>query len=150
MCYFRRKNSCNQPWSIEYKAPYPFHFLFTNIDILIEFCGENNSGSSCATTACIVEMSFVIKIYELSLSGGQLDTKLMHPGRSQEYSSSNCPVKDCLMGEEICKEEKVCCGDYPNRKPFRHFSGTRACCGGKVFDTGFLMCCEDDKIATVC
>jgi hypothetical protein len=37
-----------------------------------------------------------------------------------------------------------CCGEYPNRAPFRSDNGNRQCCGNKTYHTFYLECCDGD------
>jgi len=44
-----------------------------------------------------------------------------------------------------------CCGDYPDRKPYRPLGGERACCdlAGSTYNTLTLMCCTNGAIAAI-
>ena len=48
------------------------------------------------------------------------------------------------------ESEKICCGSYPVRFPFRTMNGERACCGEKTFNTQLLSCCEDGSVRPRC
>ena len=43
------------------------------------------------------------------------------------------------------QSEKDCCGDFPNRFPFRTMSGSRECCGSTTFNNAILQCCASDN-----
>ena len=42
--------------------------------------------------------------------------------------------------------EKQCCGEYPNRFPFKPLKGFHDCCDGKVFETRERECCTDGSL----
>jgi hypothetical protein len=40
----------------------------------------------------------------------------------------------------------ACCGAYPERFPYRHKNGERACCVDKTYNTNLLECCPDNSV----
>ena len=48
------------------------------------------------------------------------------------------------------KSVRQCCGEYPDRFPFKTLDGLRSCCGDKTFKTGIYMCCSDGSVAVSC
>ena len=38
--------------------------------------------------------------------------------------------------------ELMCCGDYPNRFPYKH-SESRGCCHGKTYNMWNFQCCDN-------
>lgn len=43
----------------------------------------------------------------------------------------------------------ACCGDYPNRFPYKP-DNSRGCCLGKTYNTDLWMCCEDGTVKVEC
>ena len=44
-------------------------------------------------------------------------------------------------------EYDMCCGEFPNIRPFSSRQGKRKCCGEKVFDWKRRECCPDNRVA---
>jgi len=40
-----------------------------------------------------------------------------------------------------------CCGDYPERFPYKSQNGARNCCGNKTYDVTMFECCSDGSLA---
>ena len=106
-----------------------------------EACKAMNGGNSnCKSRACAVEGYFILNIFDLFLSGQQLDVSYKH-----SYGTHH-PVDDCPINSQPGGDfEYVCCGEYPLR--FRHknvLSQNKSCCGRHYVDvTGEQKCCDD-------
>ena len=46
-------------------------------------------------------------------------------------------------------KEVQCCGSYPRRFEFNTHGGSRACCGGKTYNTSKQECCEGDFLGPI-
>ena len=46
-------------------------------------------------------------------------------------------------------EYDMCCGEYPNKKPFASRLGKRKCCGEKVFEWKRRECCDGNRIGPI-
>lgn len=42
-----------------------------------------------------------------------------------------------------------CCGEYPNRFPYKTNQGSRMCCGDKTYDSSLFECCASGNIAAI-
>ena len=42
-----------------------------------------------------------------------------------------------------------CCGEYPERFPYKTQNGARSCCGNKTYDSAMYECCPNLEIAAV-
>lgn len=53
---------------------------------------------------------------------------------------------DCELPEPVHDwgELDQCCGEYPNRAPYRSDNGNRQCCVDKTFHTYYLECCDSE------
>merc|ERR1711981_97257 len=129
------------PWEVDYNTG------TSNLDTLVETCTEKNLGQAeeaCATRACIVEQYFITNIFQLFLSGGgQHSPDFLHANGLFDVAVE-CPTKSGEVSEHSC------CGPYPFRHPFKTYSGNRACCGSKTYDSNILTCCPDEKVRLSC
>merc|ERR1711879_404972 len=122
------------PWEVDYSsAP-------QSLENLVEECNARND-NDCAVGACIVEGAFVLKIFQSFISGNQHDSKYLH--------GNGFNVAEECQVEGGVASEKACCGEHPNRRPFRVMDGNRACCGDRTYDTRALQCC-DGNVQFVC
>ena len=99
----------------------------------------------CANCACKVEGLFVLKTFNLFVSGGTVDDAFIHSpdGPFNEKES-------CVLQEGIKDTERACCGETPNRFPYKPLSGERGCCGGLTYDTTLQECCDDNVARLSC
>jgi hypothetical protein len=135
-------NTCMDPWDVPYVA-----VDLTSIvnDDYESACNAQNGRNNCAKRACIIESRFSDMILKYYAAGGGFDALLMHDNNAWDVHSS-CPIKVIGNAGAIHKE---CCGDYPERFPFKQ-TGDRGCCQGVTFDTGLFQCCQDGSIEVVC
>merc|ERR1712048_1194977 len=141
-------------------------------------CSKHNEPESCAYKACTVEGSFVIRIFDfVFMDGLTIDKKFSHengfspdeecivrdPGhdhdhihtfrevtevttttaRNREFRMVNNPV---LQANHF---EKQCCGEYPQRYPYKPLKGFHDCCNGKIFETVEKECCLDGSVKKI-
>merc|ERR1711879_6057 len=97
----------------------------------------------CANCACKVEGLFVNRVFNLFIAGGAIDDSFNQANGFDE--KANCPLK-----EGIQDTERACCGEAPNRFPYKPLSGERSCCGGATYDTTLQECCGDDVARIPC
>lgn len=102
---------------------------------LVNTCEVVNS-DDCAKHACMVEGFFVIQIFNLFVSGESVDDSYKHSNGFDDRGG--CPT---LPG--YGESEKACCGEYPDRFPFKLLNGDRGCCQGVAYDAIMLSCCPD-------
>jgi len=167
-------DACN-PWSVSYNTIY-------KEDLSVD-CESGNLGSEsndfidqasseCRIAICKIESTFVEKFYQER----HLKNKIINQSRiilynpnSPKYDKNGLwdPKTSCtipkfrkLLSKPVTFEES-CCGNYPNRRPFRSVvfdEGTgeviknRECCvgkvgyGSKVFDPVLHECFEGEVV----
>jgi len=122
------------PYDVEYNRPNVF-WLASKDQILPE-CESLNSGNQCHINACASETNFVFSVFNAA-NPNSVENQHKSDGTGFDIEA-NCPI---MHGES---GEKSCCGSYPDRFPYKSFSGIRACCGMGTYDTGIQECCEED------
>lgn len=121
------------PYDVQYNRPNVF--FIGNQDQIRPICETMNSGNQCHIDACTVETNFVFSIFNAQDPG---QDSFQHRSDGSGFDiEANCPINRGANGE------KSCCGEYPNRFPYKSFGGTRACCGMGTYDTGIQECCEE-------
>ena len=100
---------------------------------LIDECNANNA-DTCAQKACIVEGNFIAELQTM-MTLGNVDLALSTYQHAQGFNVDS----QCTINRKP-PSDKECCGEYPNRFPYRTSSegdGTinRACCNGKTYDS---------------
>jgi len=105
---------------------------------LSEACDIANTGNNCAIRSCIIEGTFVSSILAFFiLEGGSIID-------ANKHSSGFDPTVECVTKPGAGPSEKSCCGEYPNRFPFKTLGGDRQCCGTKTYNALSLNCCDSD------
>lgn len=100
--------------------------------------------NECQAQACAVEGYFILNLFDLFLSGQQLDNTLSHQfGYFQ-------PSQECLLNSNNFGEstgDAVCCGTYPERAKHQIRQGfsNRECCGRHYIDTSKRTCCDKNS-----
>jgi hypothetical protein len=141
----------DEPWNINYSTDVNGDTSFTYFALLgmagvqatteeqmVNAC-ETQLSEDCHKKVCKVEMNFarqmIIKKTELVV----LDT--LHANGFDPLTDASCEV------EAGFDSGKNCCGDYPNRFPYktnaRDGSG-RQCCGSKTYNDQLFQCCADN------
>lgn len=121
-------------------------------------CIDNNPDDTCAQRACIIEGNFVLDVLQNFLINRKFDPTLNHAHPFNFDPTQNCNVGDPLTiqsSNPLSQTVEIeCCGNYPNRKPFKNVNGNRMCCGGKIYNPFVHTCCEDsvgdEKIMLTC
>lgn len=112
---------------------------------LVQTCDAFNT-DLCAAAACKIEGLFVLKVFNSFLGGNSLAPEYSHANGFDDRTGcplvGECEGADCL--------EKVCCGEYPVRYPFRPLGGIRGCCGQHTYDATILQCCPDNFARLSC
>jgi hypothetical protein len=113
---------------------------------LVANCDANNNGADqeCARAACKVEGHFVTTFFNqfVSIGGSPIDTEYQHANPLATFDH----LTDCVVGEGVNDRNRECCGQQPNRYPFKPFTGLpneKECCSETVFPTGSQQCCDD-------
>jgi len=107
---------------------------------LVQTCDTFNT-ELCAKISCKVEGIFVIKIFNLFVAGDSISDSFKHSNGFDE--KVECIVDNCKDDPDRCDPTRVCCGEHPDRFPFKPMGGDRACCAGVAFDASILTCCPD-------
>merc|ERR1712088_1005334 len=109
-------------------------------------CAAANEGNNCAIRACIVEGAFIANLLDVFASGGSIDDSLRHENGFDVATS--CPIKISSKAPG----EKQCCGNYPNRFPFKTTGGdrrknfyNRQCCGTRTYNANNMKCCNAES-----
>ena len=111
---------------------------------LVFNCDGFNAFSGCAAAVCKIEGKFVLDTFNYFITGGQVDHS-MHHAANFDYANT------CVgNGKNQGPSEKACCGDFPIRSPFKTYDGTRACCGGSIYDATIKECCADGSPKLQC
>ena len=111
-------------------------------------CLTANNNNYCESRLCMIEGRFLTNLMDLifeqkirpnfkdfSLQKGFFEYDLYCQVNSRSINSDS---------------EKSCCGEYPNRFPFKTYGGQRGCCGNKTFAAEFKICCEDGVPRMTC
>jgi hypothetical protein len=116
---------------------------------LYEHCKELNTDSGCSQRACAVETTFVENLFALLVvSGTGTDVETYsHRFGFDPSTDVGCPVKKGTKGSG---PEKECCGQYPERFPYKTLGGERACCGSRTYQVAILNCCDGNKVKASC
>lgn len=131
--------SCT-PWTQIYNQP---STVMVGDDQILANCVLANPTDDCAARSCAVEGKFI-----KSVSGWAFFNDL--ETNNYSHAAGNFDVATECVNKVGVQSEKECCGDYPNRFPFRTMSGSRECCGSSTFDNAILQCCSDDTVGIAC
>lgn len=110
---------------------------------LVATCDAFNTPTDgCSNYACKVEGIFVLKVFNLFISGDSTNEDFKHNNGFDE--KAGCPINECkIENPEKCDVNRECCGVHPDRFPFKPMGGDRACCEGIAYDASILSCCPD-------
>lgn len=123
---------CDTP-TVAYNA---YNYFANFGDPVIQVCEGLNQGT-CERTACIVEGQFTFDFFTGFINQSPNDPNLKHSNNLFD------PSTECTYAGGAGPSDKTCCGAYPNRYPYKTFSGGRDCCGQVTFDTTSLQCCTN-------
>jgi len=126
-------------------------------------CTTANPGDNCAIQACHVDAVFIRDVVlfladstlNMTLSGwygfdgavctgaSAAGTTLVPPvvPTTAAQGPTTTAAPDTTLNPPL--PATACCGDYPNRYPYKTQNGGRSCCGSTTFNTMLLMCCAD-------
>lgn len=135
-------NACNA-WEVSYVV----NSGLTG-QALTDDCMAQNT-DTCAQKACIVESHFIDEMTAIAFDQSY-DSEL----GTYSHSSGFTPDSSCTINRKP-PSDKLCCGDYPDRFPYRTSSEgdgvvNRACCVNKTYDSDNMVCCNDGSIQIVC
>jgi len=122
------------PWEVTYVSAVGGSGLS-----IAEECSSVNSGNNCAARACTVEGTFVANLLDVFLNGGSINNDNRHSNGFDVAAS--CATKKNGGGPS----NKACCGNYPDRFPFKTIGGDRQCCGTRTYNALTLKCCDADS-----
>ena len=107
-------------------------------------CGDANFGDNCAIRTCCCDTRLADGIINYFFDGLVFDPAFSHDNGWDP--SLNCPIVhngSCRHGD--C--EIQCCGQYPNRFPFKTGDSIfRECCVDTVYNSMNKQCCNDGTI----
>lgn len=119
------------PWEVDYDSGVGG----TGISIAEE-CAQLNNGNNCAIRACTIEGSFVANLLDIFVGGASINNNNKH---SNGFDQANvCATKKNGGGPS----NKSCCGNYPDRFPYKTVGGDRKCCGTRTYNSLTLKCCD--------
>ena len=151
-------------------------FLET-IDYVTE-CESRNPGDTCASTACAVDANFIRGVvnyladnslnqtlngfFPFSFDGSACGVR-DHTGTTAQpeifttadFTTDAADATTTAAGTTaVPVPNSACCGEYPQRFPYKTKGGIRGCCenaagSGVTFDTNFLECCADGSTSVI-
>jgi hypothetical protein len=119
------------PWEVAYTSAVGGSGL-----TIAEECANVNSGNNCAIRACTVEGSFMANLLDVFISGNGINNDNRHSNGFDQ--ATVCATKKNGGGPS----NKACCGNYPDRFPFKTVGGDRQCCGSRTYNSLTLKCCD--------
>lgn len=103
-------------------------------------CTNEFNDNECQVNVCTCETQFIRNLLDLFFQGYKFDPSLHH----NNWSDAVCKIK----GEGPSTLE--CCGQYPNRVPFKMESSTECCQNMKLYNSDSQSCCADGNVRAVC
>lgn len=157
-----------EPWSVQYvnDERVALAAIFSPnpqgpLAFISDLCNRQNDGDSCGITSCILETTYVYRVLVYLLTRGLPD----HMSIPQLAAQSTDPdffidngfdrVSGCpSSGPGGPAPHKECCGQHPNRFPYRHDTMSRVCCEtpgglGTVFNPSIHECCSDGTTGSI-
>jgi len=122
------------PWEVDYTSA-----VGGSGDNMAQECQALNTGNNCAARACVIEGTFVANLLDVLFSGTQIDNTKKHANGFDQ--ATICATKKNGGGPA----NKACCGNYPDRFPFRTVGGDRKCCGTRTYNSLTLKCCDQES-----
>lgn len=132
--------SC-EPWTATYN--FPTADCLVNGPGPVDCCEAINTPGSCAADTCIVERQFAVDMLNL-LNELNVPTEfnLYQHSNGFDPGSASCPIVPGLPNPTT-----ACCGDYPQRFPYKTLNDARKCCDvggiGITFMDATWDCCND-------
>jgi len=117
-----------RPWVTEFNVPYRAYKIDSTADIREKCERSNRDASECVITSCMIQIQFVIDIFEAMFSVKRFDF-------SKRHDRGFKPSRDCKLHMKHSRVDRKCCGAYPKRT---------------IYNSALRMCCEDGKSRMVC
>lgn len=142
------------PWETNYQPhwinqPFSIYGAASHLATIPQTCSQN--ADECARIACIIEGTFMATVYNLDKDPNTLpNPSYKRANGFDNKDQHNCPVNTATRGDA----EDACCGEYPDRRPFRYRLNERECCAQNnlytVYNAGLFDCCPDGSIQPSC
>jgi len=131
---------CDEPYNTVYNSGVGIGDLFIA-------CSAANPGDACGSRVCSCEGSFVENLLAFFIGGGSIDPSQKHANGFVFDARDG----DCAVTKTGAVSEEDCCGDYPQRRPFKLLTtgGERGCCGTRIFSNAAGMQCCDASISKI-
>jgi len=131
------------PWEISYNSAVSTGVVTgMNMENLITECDNQNAPDTCESWTCRVEGWFVVQWIQYTMAGNGIKHENRHANGFDK--ETECPISVGI------KSEKLCCGSYPERFPYKTYNGARDCCFSHTFNTNLYVCCDDGKVRMTC
>merc|ERR1711970_1326011 len=102
-------------------------------------CGSNDA-DSCAMHGCECDSDYVKKMMSVDI-GSMHNTAYKHDNGFDH--SAECGFAHTAVSE------RDCCGDYPDRRPYRTDSQMMCCVNTNIFNSETLECCADGTVVAI-
>merc|ERR1711935_779785 len=133
-------DDCVEPYNVSYNSG-------VGVGNLNDACMAANGGMNCQSRVCSCEGSFVENLLAFFIGGGAIDPSHKHSNGFVFEAREG----DCAVLKAGTPSEEACCGDYPQRRPFKLLTegGERGCCGTRIFSNAAGMQCCDESISKI-
>ena len=122
-----------------------FMHFFTGLGINVDLKKENgfNFDAECVKPPSTISPNTQIE--------GQViqNSKNSSIGASDGKNKFRGNRRNIMNVESASSSSVSCCGEYPNRFPYRP-DNSRGCCHGKTYNTDLWKCCEDGTVKVEC
>lgn len=130
-----------EPWTVPYTQP-TLSCLQSGQGATACCQAAGNSPGTCGFLACVVERDFVITFLDLQAQGVPLNAATFGHVNGFDQAGSGCPVT-----KGVRNPTTACCGQYPDRYPYKTLNGARQCCEASGVGITFMAaawdCCSD-------
>lgn len=130
------------PWETDYLVQMSHSSLTdTSQSAIVSMCTVN--GDSCAFNVCACEMKMLTEFWNrVTMTNYQVDYNLKHD-QGFDYDGT------CRY-HMLANTEKICCGKYPDRRPYGINYQDKECCKDlTIFNPVASVCCEDGSTAEI-
>lgn len=132
-------------------------------------CQAANPGDACAAESCHVDAVFIRHVFlfladntlNMTLSGWYGFNGNVCTGRVDSTGTTAAPGAAATTGAPVPATTAPagttatpvpgtqCCGDYPNRYPYKTQGGDRQCCVDTTYNINVLECCPNNALAVI-